>query len=214
MEEEITFDQISYLPKKGIYLASSSNWEITTLNKDFEILDKVDAEDGTFFPMVDENENLISFWSYDQNSFFDLYKMGKENDIKFIHTFFENSDSISKSFAFIGEEILVAYPKKIELFKVQENDVVKIQELNIEAYKSTYDTCSLATVSKELFLLGKGYQLIVYQKSDKIRKIEEMDLDLAAEIVQIHFDKEKRSLIVMTNVAIKCIHLKEKDWAQ
>ena len=180
------------------------------LNNEFEIINKTNSEDGIFFPIVSESENLISFWSYDQSSFFDLYQMEHDIDIKFIHTFFEDWNTISKGFALIGDEVLVAFPKKIEAFRLEGSDLIKTQTLDIEAYTSAYDVCSLITISDELFLFGKGKKLIAYKKSDKIEKIEEIQLNLKEEIRQIYYDKEGGKLVVVTNVEIKVVDFKMK----
>ncbi len=213
--EDDIFEQITYLPKREVFIGSSHEWNIYILDKAFNIISKTDAEDGTLFPIINESENLLGFWSYDQEIFFDLYEIGEENEVNYIHTFFEDRNSISMSLAFFNNHILVAYPKKIEVYKFEEGELERANICKIEEYKSSYDICSLTVVSKDVFLFGKGSTIVAYRKlPEEIVKIEEMDLNLADEIKEIHFDKEESKLIVITDLEIDLINLKGKNWAQ
>ncbi|WP_020535659.1 ankyrin repeat domain-containing protein [Lewinella cohaerens] len=212
-EEAYNFDQLTYLPKRAIYIGSSSNWDITILDKNFDVIRKMDAEDGTFFPTVSDNEDFLCFWSYDQETFFDLYQLNADHEVKFIHTFFEDWKNTSKSFTFIGEEMLVAYPDKIDVYQWQAGRLTKTQEISISAYPSAYDASSLAVISNDVFLFGKGKKLVVYQKNHVFQKIEEITLALKEDVRQIHYDKETMNLIVITNAEIKLFGIRGKDWA-
>lgn len=210
-DQDNNFDQISYLPKRGIYIGSSNNWEIILLNEDFSIIHKIEAEDGTFAPVISADERLVSFLSYDHETFFDLYEIKDDHKVRFVHTFFEDQHSISKSFAFMGNTCLVAYPKKIEALKLAGDNLVKIQELNIEAYEASFNACSLTAISDKCFLFAKGKRLVVYEKMDKIHKIEEIHLSLKDEVRKIHFDHRGKNLIIMTNSEIRTIDLNGKS---
>lgn len=203
LDEDIILNQITYLPKRKVYLGSSSNWEIIILKENFELISKNNAEDGTFFPIVNENENLLAFWSYDHETFFDLYRLDSDFQVNFIHTFFENEHIISKSFAFLGDEILVAFPNKIEVFKMEQHNLIKTQELNIEAYPSSYDMSSLHAISNKYLLLAKGNKVIVYNKLDEVQKKEEIQLELNDDIRKVYYDDRNKKLLVITNVEIR-----------
>ncbi len=207
------FDQIIYLPKKELYIGSSDTWKITTLNKDFDIINEIDAEDGTCFPTINKKEDLITFWSYDQETYYNLYRIDNDHQLHFIHTFFDESESnfvrsLSKSFSFIGDKFLVAYPNKIELLHLQDDAIIKATEVGIEEYESINDNCCLATVSEYSFLLGKGNKLVLYTISNKIQKLKELRLDLNNEIFQIYFDNEEMRAIIITNSEIRAVSLK------
>lgn len=213
-DEEDTFDQITYLPQREIFIGSSRKWKIYILDKELNILNQTNAEDGTFFPIINENENFFAFWSYDQETYFNLYELKKENQINFKYTFYEDWHSVSKSLAFIGNHILVAYPKKIELYKFEEGILERTNICNIEEYNSSHDNCSFTVVSEDFFLFGKGNKVVVFRLSGGFEKIEEMNLNLVDEIRQIHFDKEELKLIIITPSEIDLLNLKEKYWAQ
>ncbi|WP_202703841.1 ankyrin repeat domain-containing protein, partial [Flavobacterium sp. UGB4466] len=52
LPNDLVLDQITYLPSKSLYIGSSQNWEIVLLSKDFKIISRTKAEDGTLFPKI------------------------------------------------------------------------------------------------------------------------------------------------------------------
>ncbi|MEO1450477.1 MAG: ankyrin repeat domain-containing protein, partial [Bacteroidota bacterium] len=131
-----TFDQITYLPKKEIYIGSSNNWKITTFDKHLNLLYREEAEDGTFFPLVRDDESLFAFWSYDQDTYFNLYHLDASGKPEFLDTFWAEEKGPSQSFCFVGDLMVVAYAGVLELItfeagQVQILDSYKIAKRNI-----------------------------------------------------------------------------------
>jgi hypothetical protein len=209
-DEEIVFDQLTYLPGKQVYIGSA-DWKIIVLDKGLKVICRTGAQSGTLYPFLNERENLLSFLSYDQDeTFFDLYRFKSENEVEFLHTFYDDGDGMPDSLAFMGSEILVAYPRTIILYALQDNNPVKTLERYIEA--SGDDMCSLAVLSDDLFLYAKGRKITVYEKTHMIKVVEEIHLDLKDVIRRVYLDKETMNVIITTGSEIQVFGLKDKNW--
>lgn len=206
---DLNFDQIQFLPMKNIYIASSSKWEIVVLDKNFNVLKKIGAEDGTIYPKVNYNESLISFLSYDQTTYFDLYELNEDFEVKFIHTFFEDWDNTSTGFDFNEDNFAVTFPQSLEYYNYVFGEMTKIWELDISKYKSEGFSC-IVFVGENEIAVGKGKSIIfVNTENQEIFKVQK--LDIQAEIRVLVTDKMKMVLIIITDQEIKSINLKHKQ---
>lgn len=207
-DEEIVFDQLTWLPGKNIYIGSG-NWKIIVLDKDLKVICLTSAESGTLYPLINDREDLLAFWSYGQDeTFFDLYRITNENEVEFLHMFYDDRDDLLDGFAFMGSEILVAYPRTIKLYALQENTPVKMLERYIEA--SGDNICHLVVISNNLFLYAKGRKLTVYEKTHMIKVVEEIHLDLKDVIRRVCLDAETMNVLITTSSEMKVLDLKDR----
>lgn len=213
LQEDLELDQIEYLPLKKIYIGSQG-WEIIILSEDFNIISRVEAEDGIILPRINQDENLISFLSYDQTTYYSLYSFSDDLSINFMHTFFQDWDNTSSSFCFNMNEFAVTFPSMLEYY-LYENELLQKQwELDISKYKSEHGLSYVTFVDENKIVLGKGKMLLYIDKSDKII-YEEVKLDLSAEIRDLYLNHEKDYLIVSTDKELKLVSVKdEKNRAQ
>lgn len=207
LEQDLNLDQIEYLSSKGIYIGSH-DWEIDLLSKDFEIIRKHDAQDGTIFPLVNKHENMIAFESYDQVEYFNLYQLTEDLSIEYIHTFFKNWSNSSSGFSFNNEEFAVSFPNEIEYYSVINGKLNKLWEIDISQYKSVNGLSYLTVLDENLISLGKGKTVLIISRDTKT-VITEIELNLLAEIRGLYLYKEKKYLLIWTDKEIKALLLME-----
>jgi len=213
LESDLVLDQIEYLPLKNVFIGSSQNWEIILLSEDYKVISKSKAEDGTILPIISQDESLISFLSYDQETYFDLYQIDGELNISFIHTFFKDWNNTSSGFCFRQNEFAVSFPSVLEYYSFEKEELNKIWEINISKYKSEHSLSYLLTLDDNTLIVGKGKTILTINIT-KQTITNEVNLDLLAEIRNLYINKEKEVLIVSTDKELEIIRLKEKNWAQ
>ncbi len=208
LPEDLELDQIKYLPLKNIYIGSQG-WEIIILSEDFKVINRVKAVDGIMLPCINQNESLISFLSYDQTTYYNLYSFGDDLSITFIHTFFKDWDNTSSDFSFNKNEFAVTFTNTLEYYLYEDGLMHKQWELDISKYKSEYGLSYLTFVNENTIALGKGKMLLYIDISDKI-VYREIELKLSAEIRDLYLDNEKEYLLVSTDRELKAIRIEEE----
>lgn len=109
-----TARHITYLPATNRYIASATGWEIYVLNENFDILTVTDAEDGCIYPRFNEAENLIGYYSRDQEAFYDLYTLTDRPT--HITSFYDWDKKRSTDLKFNGDNFVVAYNHEIAYY--------------------------------------------------------------------------------------------------
>lgn len=211
LENDIILDQIEYLPLKKVFIGSSQNWELILLSEDYKVISKSKAEDGTILPIISQDERLISFLSYDQETYYDLYKIDDELNISFIHTFFKDWDNPSSGFCFRQNEFAVSFPSVLEYCSFDKDELHKHWEIDISKYKSEHGLSCILTLDDNMLVVGKGKILLTINIT-KQAIINEINLDLSAEIRNLYIDKDKEVLLISTDRELEIIRLKEKIW--
>jgi len=213
LPNDLVLDQITYLPLKGLYIGSSQNWEIVLLSKDFKIISRTKAEDGTLSPKINQNEDLISFMSYDQETFFNLYNLKNDLSISFIHTFFKEWENTSSGFAFNDNEFVVSFPNDLEYYSFKEGQINKIWKIDISQYTSQHALSYLTFTNENIILIGKGKMILFIDKHEQ-KILRQVKIDLISEIRSLYLDQEKENLIVYTDSELKLLSLNKIDLEQ
>jgi hypothetical protein len=213
LENDLVLDQIEYLPLKKIFLGSSNNWELVLLSEDYKIISRTKAEDGTILPKINYSESLISFMSYDQETYYNLYKIDDNLRISFIQTFFKDWNNTSSGFSFLNNNFGVTFPSTLEYYSFEKEELNKIWEIDISKYKSEYGLSYLLPLDDNMLIVGKGKTLLKINIT-KQTITNEVNLDLLAEIRDLYINKDKKVLLVSTDKELEIIRLKEKNWAQ
>ncbi len=208
LQEDWDLDQIEYLPSKKIFLGSSQKWELVLLSEDYKVISKTKAEDGTILPKINQDENLISFLSYDQETYYNLYYLSNDLNITFIHTFFKDWNNTSSGFSFKDNEFAVSFPSVIEYYSYKNSLLNKHWELDISKYKSEHNLSYLIFLDDNIILIGKGKMLLYIDKQEK-SIIHEVKLDLLAEIRDLYLDEIKENVLISTDKEFKLISLKK-----
>ncbi|WP_331137747.1 ankyrin repeat domain-containing protein [Flavobacterium sp.] len=206
LPEDLILDQITYLPLRNLYVGSSQNWEIILLSEDFELINTTTAKDGTFHPKINENQDLIAFNSYDQETYFNLYHLREDLSIHFIYRFFKAWDNTSSGFEFNGNEFAVSFPNELEYYEYKDGELNKIWEMDISQFKSQHDLSFLTFKNENLILLGKGKSILFVNRQEK-KILQEIKLDLQSEIRQLYIDESKDNLVIYTDHELKLIPL-------
>jgi hypothetical protein len=176
-------------------------------------INRIKTNNGTIVPLINQDESIISFLSYDQESYYDLYKIDNDLKISFIHTFFKDWNNVSSGFCFVKNEFAVSFPLTLEYFSIEKEELNKKWEIDISRYKSEYNLSFLTTLDDNTILVGKGKTLLAVNiTSQTIGK--EVNLDLSAEIRDLYLDENKEVLLISTDKELKVISVKEKNWAQ
>lgn len=213
LENDLVLDQIEYLPLKKIFLGSSNNWELVLLSEDYKIISRTKAEDGTILPKINYSESLISFMSYDQETYYNLYMIDDNLKISFIHTFFKDWNNTSSGFSFLNNNFGVTFPSTLEYYSFEKEELNKKWEIDISRYKSEHNLSYLATLDNKTIVVGKGKILLIVNITNQTIN-NEVKLDLSAEIRDLYIDKDKEILFVSTDKELEFIRLKDENWAQ
>ncbi len=208
LENDLILDQIKYLPSKKIFLGSSNNWELVLLAEDYKVISKSKAEDGTILPKINQDDSLISFLSYDQETYYNLYKIDNELNISFIHTFFKDWNNTSSGFCFQKNDIAVSFSSTLEYYSFEKEKLNKMWEIDISRYYSEQNLSYLATLDDNMIAIGKGKTLLIVNiMNQTITK--KVNLDLSAEIRDLFIAKDQGILLVSTDKELKMIQLKK-----
>ena len=197
LEEGLGLDQITYLPAKNIFIGSSAQWRITILNEDFRRIHSEKSKGGPFMPVINQQENLIAFNSYNEQTFFDLYEFPNSQEVNYMHRFFETWDDHSLGFDFLNNEMAVTYTDRLAYYNFSVGVVVKLWEMDLSQYPSTY-SCYVVFIDADTLCVGKGKTLFyINRQQRKITTAE--NLPLTAEIKGLYLDDSKEFLIIKTN---------------
>jgi ankyrin repeat protein len=206
LEEYFDLNQIEYLPSKGIFLGSSGGWNLILLSEEYKVISQTHAEAGTILPITNQNDNLISVLSADQETFYVLYEIQPDLSITTVDIFFKDWDNTSSGFCFQNNDFAVSYPNEIEYYSFENGILDKKWEIDISKYKSKYDLSDLALLDENIIIAGKGKTLL-YIDSIKKAIYREEKLDLSAEIRNLYLDKEKKYLFISTSMELKLIKI-------
>ncbi|MFY7733368.1 MAG: ankyrin repeat domain-containing protein [Bacteroidia bacterium] len=213
LEDDLVLDQIEFLPLKKIFLGSSQNWEIVLLSQEYKVISRISTHNGTIVPLINQDESMISFLSYDQETYYDLYTIDNDLKISFIHTFFKDWNNVSSGFCFRQNEFAVSFPSTLEYYSIDKEELNKKWEIDISRYKSEHYLSYLANLDDNTIAVGKGKTLLIVNITNQTIS-NELKLNLSAEIRDLYIDKDKEILLVSTDKELKIIQLKEKNWAQ
>lgn len=213
LEADLALDQIEYLPSKKIFIGSSQNWELMLLSEDYKVIKRTKAKDGTIIPKINQNETLISFMSYDQETYYNLYSLNDDLSINFIYRFFKDWDNTSSGFSFNKNEFAVSFPNELAYYSFANGLLNKLWEIDVSKYESEDGLSYLVFADENIILVGKGKMLLSIDTINKVI-LQEIELDLSAEIRDLYTDREKEYLLVSTEKELKLIQLKGKNWTQ
>jgi len=205
---EARLDQITFLPKKKLYL-SSDGWTSYILDSKFDVKSKQSMDHGVFFPLINKDENIISTYCYDQDTFHSIYTFSEKNELKFIHIFFIEWNNSSEGFGFneSGNKFAVSYPKTLSLCKMQGEEVATIWTVDISNFTSEHDLSDLVFINDDLIALAKGKKIILYSSTGEL--LNEIDLTLSGEIRGVKLNNKVSSIIVRTHLEIISINIEE-----
>lgn len=207
--EDLELDQIEYLPLKKIFIGSSQNWEIVLLSEDYKTISRTKVEDGTILPKINIDESLISFMSYDQETYYNLYSLSDDLNITFINTFFKDWNNTSSGFSFRQNEFAVSFPSVLEYYSFEKEEMNKQWEIDISNYKSEHSLSYLTITVDNKIIVGKGKMLLIIDIFHRTIN-HELKLELMAEIRDLYLDKDNENLVVSTDKELKVVRLKEK----
>ena len=201
-------DQITFLPKKKIYL-SSDGWTSYILDLKFKLLEKHSMDDGVFFPLINKDEDLVSTYCYDQETYHSIYKLSGENDLNYIHTFFIEWNNSSEGFGFnsSGNKFAVSFPKALSLCEMQGEEVTTIWTVDISKFKSEHDLSDLVFINDDFVALAKGKKIILYSSTGEI--VNETGLNLISEIRGVKLIKNESLMIIRTHSEIISVDIEE-----
>ena len=201
------YDQITYLPGRKLYFASA-HWVGYFLDEEFKVVREQDMEDGVFYPLVNKGETMLSIASYDQDTYYDLYRIQDDLELPLIKCFFIEWGNVSHSFAFSpdGDHYAVTYPRQLFFGKVSDMDAETIWSAEISETPSEHDWSAVVFNGPNKIILGKGRKLISYE-AESGKEIDRLNLNLKGEIKKLYFNREGTHLIVLTRQEILAIRI-------
>lgn len=205
---EARLDQITLLPKKKVYL-SSDGWTSYILDLKFKVLERCSMDDGLFFPIINRDEDLVSTYCYDQETYHSIYTLSGNNELNYRHTFFIKWNNSSQGFGFnsSGDKFAVSYPKSLSFCEMQGKEVITTWSVDISKFTSEYDLSDLVFIEDDFIALGRGKKIILYSLSGKI--MSEIGLDLMSEIRGVKLIKHGNSVVIRTHSEIVRIPIEE-----
>lgn len=205
---EARLDQITFLPKKKIYL-SSDGWTSYILDLKFKLLEKHSMDDGVFYPLINNDEDLVSTYCYDQETYHSIYKLSGKNELNYIHTFFIEWNNSSEGFGFnsSGNKFAVSYPKSLSLCEIQGEEVLTTWTVDISKFTSEHNLSDLIFINDDFIALGKGKKIILYSLTGEV--VNEIGLDLISEIRGLKLFKNGSYMIIKTHSEIILVPTEE-----
>jgi hypothetical protein len=191
-------DQITFLPKKKIFIGSGNNWKITVMSEYLTEIYITDTESGTILPQINAHENLFSFLSYDQNSFYELYHLTDHLSIKHIHTFFKDWNTPSTGFAFYGNTFAVSYHSTIEYYTYEQDILTMCWEMDITEYIIKQRDASLIFIKSNLLAVGNGNHLLFIDIQKGII-VDQQALNITGHIIHVISDAVNNKLLITTS---------------
>ena len=209
-KEEINnreFDQLTFCKKNQMYIGSSQKWQITTADSEFQELSHNSSEDGTFKPIINDQGKQVLFWSYDQETFFDLYNISDDNKLLFRHTFFKDWNNSSTTACFLGDKIVVVFPKVIELYSYDSETFNLIDSFKIKTNGKDFIKYRLSVSDNQTITLAANTELMTFQVRNKLKKLKTINSKMKEEIVLLHSTSAKDRVIACSESEIKLINL-------
>lgn len=204
------FDQISYCSLRKVFLASSNTWSLTILDLEYREVRHIKLNNGTFKPIINNRQDLILMHSYDQESFFELYKFGLDDKVDHINTFFKDWKNYSIAACFTEEDFLIVFPKVIELYSMKGNELKLIYEYELEHKAKDFIKYRIVSVGKGRVALGFANQIHVFQVTDRIELLRAYNVSIENEILLLHYVDLHECLVVCTINEITLIDLSSK----
>ncbi|WP_047444388.1 ankyrin repeat domain-containing protein [Alistipes sp. ZOR0009] len=205
---EAKLDQITFLPRKKIYL-SSDGWTSYILDLEFNILMKHTMDNGVLFPFINKDENLVSTYCYDQETYHSIYTFSEQYELKHVHTFFIEWNNSSEGFGFnkSGTKFAVSFPKFLSLCEVQGEEVKTDWSIDISKFTSEHDLSDLIFIDDNFIALAKGKKIILYSLTGEL--VNQTELDLKSEIREIKLSNKLNSIIIRTPSEIISIEIEK-----
>lgn len=211
LAKDIDLDQITYLAQKNIFVGSNKNWNIILLNDNFKVISTTEAEDGTIIPHINPTETLVSFFSYDQETYYCLYRFDDDLSLTYIDTFFKDFNNSSVSFVFNQQEMAVTFPKTVEYYTYENNKLNTVWTIDISKYPSQYDSSHLALLDKNTLILAKG-KTILYLNIANGTIYKTQNIDLSDEITDLYIDNAKTYLFIFTANEYKVVAIMKNEF--
>jgi len=210
LENGLDLDQIEYLPLKKIFIGSSQNRELGLLSEDYKVIKRSKVEDGTIRAKISQDNSLVSFLSYEQETFYTLYKIDDDLNISCIDSFFKDWNNASSGFSFHQNDFAVSFPYVVEYYSFKKEKLKKQWKIDISKYQSQHNHSCLSIINDNTIVLGKGKILLVIDIFHQTIN-DELKPDLSAEIKDLYLDQNKENLLVSTDRELKVIPLREKN---
>nr|WP_228420539.1 ankyrin repeat domain-containing protein [Chryseobacterium arachidis] len=209
LENGLDLDQIEYLPLKKIFIGSSQNRKLVLLSEDYKVIKRSKAEYGTIRAKISKDNSLVSFLSYDQETFYTLYKIDDDLNITYIDSFFKDWNNASCGFSFHQNDFAVSFPYVAEYYSFKKRKLKKHWEIDISKYQSQHNHSCVSIINDNTIIVGKGKILLMIDIFHQTMN-DELTLDLSAEIKDLYLDQNKENLIVSTDRELRVISLREK----
>ncbi|NIG54075.1 hypothetical protein [Chitinophaga sp. Cy-1792] len=235
LEKGLRPDQLAYLPGRKIYISGCDRKMLYILDADFKLLKKITPDNGSFYPIINEAENLLAFYSYNQFTFYDLYILTDQLDIiskkgytdrvlcrppiTYSEYFNEYEDLClepSEDFAFNGNNFAVSYRSSVEYYNPAVSNHTPLWKLDISPYPVKWDrgpkyfngNIPIAFINTNILVVCKKKMLLFFDISEQIIvHIEKLFVE--EEVSKLFMDKNSDHLLVFAGATIKPINVKK-----
>ncbi|MDJ1498585.1 hypothetical protein QNI19_36965 [Cytophagaceae bacterium DM2B3-1] len=197
------FRQITYLPKRKVYLTETTGECILILDSNFTILrDNQYFDEDTFFLVVSENENLLLAYGFNINFLCCTYELEDDFTIRYLEWFHTMNETKFLTDATLSgsEQLCIAGGKVVESSFV-ENGKLKTR------WRKEFDSYirSVIYVGKDTIAVQKQKQIALLNAKDG-SLINELDIELPTH-EGMYYDSYSNNLIVLTRNSLIPISL-------
>lgn len=200
LDAQAVYDQITYLPGHEVFLASGNEWAVHWLDAGFRELSKQSVDDGILFPVVDQSEELLSLYSYDQECYHTIYATDEEGQLKNIQTF-DGESTTGYDLAIDGNEVFVVSVPFVRAYRFKNRTLELSWEKSFAGSWEKIKYGALALLSKHVMVLGCGEAIyLLSRRSGEL--ISQPRVSVSGKIKELIADAPSGKLIIRTNKAL------------
>lgn len=205
LEDDATYDQITWLPRRKVFLAScETKWKVTFLNEKLKSLSVQSLDDGIMLPHIEENESFVSIYSFDQNVYHVLYSIQDDYKLDCLHAFFDERDGESSGFCFGGLDYFVCSPSLLSCYSYETGKVEKKWSREAKELSNTDQWNAIALLNEAFLVAGLGNKLLLISR-DYGTRVKEIAVPLKGTIKDIMHDSQSSTYIVRTKMELMAI---------
>ncbi|MDJ1486352.1 hypothetical protein QNI16_38085 [Cytophagaceae bacterium YF14B1] len=202
---EITsgFRQITYLPKRKVYITETNADRTLILDSNFNILrDDLYTNEDTSYPIANEDESLLLFFSWEiEYPTGYLYELNSDFTLRFIQYFADNLFSSFPTVSTLSNDVVwIASGKTVESSFVENGKLQTRWRKEFDSY-----VYSVIYLGKDTIAVQKEKQIALLNAKDG-SLINELDIELPTH-EGMYYDSYSNNLIVLTRNSLIPISL-------
>jgi hypothetical protein len=209
LEPDSGFEQITYLPAHGVFLATGNDWSVYTLDKAYRRISKESMSDGIFFIIAGKSEELLSLYSYDQECYHKLYAMDAQQQLREIMMFSDYAKTTGYDLAIDAHEVFVASVPVVRAFRLVNGTLEQKWEVRLTAGNEATHFSAIALLSSHVLAVGWGENICLLSRETGA-VISQPAVQISGAIKELIADVPTGKLIIRTDKALHVVEVSQK----